>query len=572
MTKSSNINTDAQFYSDLLRAFFDSANDAIFVLCDEMKFLICNKMTQQWLGSSEDILTQHNKRIPITELLGNPDSIDYFKSSFKRALNNEEVFFETQIKPLDGKARWIELSMRRVNVDEGDMVIVVARDITQRKKNIATIEYKTNYDYLTNLPNRSFLINSILNNSEVSANENQILTLISIDLDRFKEINESLGQQVGDFVLQRVANRLYKATDHSSNELLVRLEGDEFVLILPDTEVARAHEIAINIKQIVSRPILIGSSRISVDCSIGIASFPEHTRDKHALIQYAESAMYTAKANRRGIGVYDAAIHKAATEKLQLVTQLRSAISNNQIIPHYQPIISMGRPDKFRIEALARWKHASLGQIPPETFIRLAEDIGAINLLTSFILARSIQDCADLLKQGTIKNLSINISAYCMTNPDLVTEIKDLLLQHSLSPDKIIFEITESAMMSNLETTERIINELHQLGIAFSIDDFGTGHSSLFKLKQLPLSELKIDKSFVLDITSNENDAAICKASIQMAHTLGLEVVAEGIEHQETWNLLRDLDCDYGQGFWMAKPMSRDDLIGWLASNDKVFS
>jgi diguanylate cyclase (GGDEF)-like protein/PAS domain S-box-containing protein len=571
MSDNTNKKDDAQFYSDLLRAFFDSANDAIFVLCDEMKFLICNKMTQQWLGSSEDVLTQHNERIPITELLGNPDSIDYFKSSFRRALNNEEVFFETLINPLSGKSRWIELSMKRVNIEEGDMVIVVARDITQRKKNIAAIEYKTNYDHLTNLPNRNFLVNSILNDTSSSFDQNQLLTLISIDLDRFKEINESLGQQVGDFVLQRVANRLYKAIDHTSDELLARLEGDEFVLIFPNTETARAHEIAIRIKQIVSKPIAIGSSRISVDCSIGIASFPEHTTNKHALIQYAESAMYTAKANRRGIGIYDAAIHRATTEKLRLITQLRSAISEKLIIPHYQPIINMKNPEQVRVESLARWKHITLGNISPETFIRFAEEVGSINSLTSIILSRSIHECSSLLNDGKIKSLSINISPHCLANPKLVDEIKGLLDQYSVSPDKIILEITESAMMSNLGTTGAIINELHQLGINFSIDDFGTGHSSLVKLKQLPLSELKIDKSFVLDINSNENDSAICHASIQMAHTLGLEVVAEGIEQQEIWDMLRDMGCDYGQGFWMSKAMPYDELVAWLESSDKIF-
>ncbi len=571
MSNSTSKNDDAQFYSDLLRAFFDSANDAIFVLCDEMKFLTCNKMTQQWLGSSEEVLTQHNNRIPITELLGNPDSIDYFKSSFKRALNNQEVFFETQINPPGGKSRWIELSMKRVNIEEGDMVIAVARDITQRKKNIAAIEYKTNYDHLTNLPNRNYLTNSVLNDVGSSCDKNRILTLISIDLDRFKEINESLGHRVGDFVLQRVANRMYKATDHASNELLARLEGDEFVLILPDTDIARAHEIAMNLKQIISSPIAIGSSRISIDCSIGIASFPEHTTDKHALIQYAESAMYTAKANRRGIGIYDTATHKATTEKLHLISQLRSAISKNLIIPHYQPIINMKHPEEIRVESLARWKHPTLGTISPEIFIRLAEEVGSINSLTSTILSRSIQECSNLLNNGIIKRLSINISPYCLANPKLVDEIKGLLDQYSISPDKIVFEITESAMMSNLGATGAIINELHQLGINFSIDDFGTGHSSLVKIKQLPLSELKIDKSFVLDINSNENDSAICQASIQMAHALGLEVIAEGIEQRDSWNLLRDMDCDYGQGFWMSKAMPYDVLVAWLDSNDTIF-
>lgn len=562
-------NDEAQFYSDLLRAYFDSANDAIFVLCDEMKFLSCNKMTQQWLGQSEDELTQHNNRIPITELLGNPDFIDYFSCSFKQALDNEAVFFETRINPRKGKERWIELSLKRVDIENGDMVIAIARDISQRKKNIATIKHKTNFDQLTNLPNRNYLIKSILTKKSPQYDETGSLTLISIDIDRFKEINESLGRQAGDIVLQEIAQRLSRITDHTSNELLARLEGDEFVIILPDAKTDRANDLAVKIKNIISHPLTIDSNKISVDCSIGIANFPEHTRDKDKLMQHAESAMYTAKANKQGIGTYNPEIYKTTTERLQLFTDLRDALTNNEITPYYQPIINMHNPDEIRIETLARWNHKSQGVISPEIFIPLVEEIGMINALTSNILSRSVEACSDLLKQGIIENLSINISAYCLTNPKIVDEIKHLLVQYSIPAEQIIFEITESAMMSNLEATENTINELHQFGIIFSIDDFGTGHSSLFKLKQLPLSELKIDKSFVMEITENENDAAIARASIQMAHALGLKVVAEGIENKASWDLLHNMGCDYGQGFWVGIPVPVKELIDWLKKQER---
>lgn len=555
---------EAQFYSELLRAYFDSANDAIFVLCDEMKFLTCNKMTQQWLGSSEDELTQHNKRIPITELLGNPDSIDFFTFSFKQALDNKKVFFETRINPPNGKDRWIELSMKRVDIENGDMVIAIARDITDRKKDIATIEYKTNYDFLTNLPNRSYLAKSFLTENSSPYNKNESLTLLSIDLDRFKEINGSLGQQAGDIVLQEMARRLSRIIDPASNELLARLEGDEFAVILPNTGTNEARDIATRIQRIISKPITFGTNKISMDCSIGIASYPEHTKDKSELIQYAESAMYSAKANKQGIGVYDFATHKLASERLQLITDLRQAIKNNKIIPHYQPIINMVSCDEVCLEALARWKHKTHGFISPEIFIPLSEETGMIYALTLSIMTRAIEECSALLKRGVIKKLSINISAYCMTNHGIISEIKKLLIKHSIPAERIIFEITESVMMSDRSATKKIINELHDSGIIFSIDDFGTGHSSLFKLKQLPLSELKVDKSFVIEITTNENDAAIAMASIQMAHALGLEVVAEGIENKESWDMLHIMGCDYAQGFWMAKPMPHTELLNWL--------
>ncbi len=564
-------NDDTQFYSELLRAYFDSANDAIFVLCDEMKLITCNKMTQNWLGHTEDELTLHNKRIPITELLGIPDAVVLFKRSFEQALSNQDVFFEARIKPRSGKERWIELSMKRVDIDNGDMVIAIARDITQRKKNIAAIEYKTNYDQLTNLPNKNYLAKLILTEKETPHDEIESLTLLSIDIDRFKEINESLGHDVGDIVLQVIAQRLNRIVDYDSNELLARLEGDEFALIFPNAKADRANDVAVKIKSIISEPLTIGSSTISIDCSIGIANFPEHTRIKRKLIQYAETAMYAAKANKQGTGTYNSETHKVTTARLQLVTDLREAITNNKISPYYQPIININNPDEVRLETLARWHHKSRGFVSPEIFIRLAEEIGMINTLTSNILASAIKECSELLKRGTIKKLSINISAYCMTNPGLTDEIKHLLIQHAVPTEQIIFEITETAMMSNLKTTEKIINDLHQSGIIFAIDDFGTGYSSLVKLKQLPLSELKIDKSFVQEMAENENDAAIAKASIEMAHALGLEVVAEGIESKASWDLLHSMGCDYAQGYWMAKPMPLAELIDWLDA-DKIFN
>lgn len=566
MSESNTDQDEAQFYSDLLRAFFDSANDAIFVLCDEMKFIICNKMTQQWLGFSENELTDHKKRIPITDLLGNPNSVDFFKSSFKRALASEDVFFETRIRPRNGKERWIELSMKRVDIEEGDMVIVVGRDITQRKKNMETIEHKSNYDQLTNLPNRIYLSRLIHADTKSFYNEKNLLTLLNIDIDRFKEINESFGHQAGDAVLQKIVHRLNRIIDFSSNELLARVEGDEFVLILPGIEIDKAQAVAIKIKNIISEPISIGENKISIDCSIGIANFPEHTQDKNDLMQYAESAMYTAKANKQGVGVYDPTVDKITTARHQLITDLRDAINTNQIIPYYQPIININKPDVIRVEVLARWPHKNQGFISPEIFIPLAEEVAMINKLTSNILSKSIEECSDFLKSGAIKKLSVNFSAYCMTDSKFIDEINSLLVKYSIPSEKIIFEITESVMMSNFDVAEKIINELHQSGITFAIDDFGTGYSSLLKLKQLPLSELKIDKSFIMEMIDNDNDAAISKASIQMAHALGLEVVAEGIENKATWDLLFSMGCDYGQGFWMAKPMPIKELIGWLKS------
>jgi len=558
---------EKQFYAELLRAFFDSTNDAIFVLCDEMKFITCNKMTQKWLGYTEDELTQHNKRRPITELFGNPNAIKYFASFFDRTLNNEDTIFETMINPENGNQRWIEVSMKRVDIEAGDMIIAVARDITERKKNIATIEYKTNYDQLTNLPNRRYLFNSLLSKSSPLSTSQNGITLLSIDIDRFKEINVSLGQEVGDSVLQKTALRLNKIIDHAENELLVRLEGDEFIIMLPNTDTEKAHDIAAMIKQLISKPLSINSNIIIIDCSIGIANYPQHTSDKSKLIEYVESAMYYAKANNLGIDIYNPEIQKKSSDRLQLITDLRKALYNNQITPYYQPIININKPNEIRVETLARWKHKTQGFISPDIFIQLAEEVGIINDLTSKIINYSITECSDLLNKNIITKLSINISAYCMTNTDIIDELITALAKSKVSAKSIVLEITESAMMSSLEITNTIIKKLYQSGITFAIDDFGTGYSSLAYLKKLPVDELKIDYSFIIGLCTNDNDAIIVRSTIDLAHNLGLHVVAEGVENQDILDMLEILGCDTAQGFHIGHPMPAQDLEAWLTSS-----
>ncbi|MCU7800882.1 MAG: diguanylate cyclase [gamma proteobacterium symbiont of Lucinoma myriamae] len=421
---------EAQFYSDLLRAFFDSANDAIFVLCDEMKFISCNKMTQEWLGYSEKELTQHNKRIPITELLGNPDSVDFYTSSFQQALNNEDVFFETLINPIHGKQRWVEMNMKRVDIESGDMIITIAiaRDITQRKKELETIEYKTNYDHLTNLPNRNYLTKTILADKNLTKNKNSPLSILCIDINRFKEINKSLGKENGDRVLQEISLRLNRIVDYSTNESLVRIDGDEFILVLPDVELNQAIDIAGKIKHLIAAPLSIDKNKIKIDCNIGIANLPIHTQDIIKLLHYAESAMYTIKEKKQGIGVFDSSMHKLAIEKLQLISDLRDAIENDEIMAYYQPIINMNQPHDICIETLARWNHPSQGFISPEIFISYAEEVGIINKLTLNIITKSLTECVALLSTNVIQSISFNISPLCLCSTETINDIKKLCL------------------------------------------------------------------------------------------------------------------------------------------------
>ncbi len=559
MSDSSLMNADAQFYSELMRAYFDSTDDAIFVLCDEMKFLACNRATERWLGRSEQDLTRHNQRRPITELLGEDYDAERFSACFRRALKGESVSFETCIRPDPALKRWVEINISRVNIEAGRMVIAVARDISERKKHLATIDYQQHFDALTELPCRNSLIEHLDNYPQDSG---QSLTLFALDLDRFKEINESLGQQLGDSILQEVARRLQRLTDSAEGDFLARLGGDEFALATPGITMRQAYAIAHRIHKAIAKPFAIDNGRIGIDCGIGIAVWPRHADHPGQLIQCAEAAMYTAKSEKAGMCVYDASVSQTSAQRLQLVSDLREAINAAAIRPHYQPIVSM-RDKTIHVEALARWRHPQQGYVSLEAFIHLAEETGMIGVLTSQIINAAFQECAGLLNSGAIASLSVNISAYCLSNTLLVSEIRNGLKKHHIKPASITLELTESAIMSTLPDARATLDDLHNLGVNFSIDDFGTGYSSLSKLKQMTLKELKIDKSFIMDLLNNENDVAITRATIDMAHALGLQVVAEGIENQATWRRLQAMGCDYGQGFWLCEPMPIDALRLW---------
>lgn len=553
---------EAEFYMDLLRAYFNSANDAIFVLCDEMKFLACNEETQRWLGQSEKELTHHNQRIPITQLLGNSISKQEFSHFFQKALGGDNVTFEAFIKPENARARWTEINMTRVKIDVGDMIIGIARDISERKKHLATIEYQTYFDSLTDLPNKNQL-NKHLIEKYVKPEINS-LTLFTLNLDRFKEVNETLGQSLGDMVLQEIAQRLIRIIDLKSDEILARTGGNEFSICIPNISLEQAKAISHNIKQIIAQPLKIKEFRLNIECGLGIAAFPEHTQDINKLIQLSETAMYAAKAHRTGMNIYDKHSAQTSIERLKMAGDLREAIENNRIMAHYQPIINMRNPLDIRLEVLARWQHPESGPVSPETFIWLAEESGIINTLTSKIIKRSIEECGSLLETSAIQSISINISPHCLTDPEFPTNFQTLLKQHQVNPEKIMLEITESAMMTYTPKSQKIIQRIIDMGIKLAVDDFGTGHSSLYKLKQLPLAELKIDKTFVLELANKKDDAEIIKATIQMSHGLGLQTVAEGIEDKVSYEMLKSMGCDYAQGYHIARPMPFEKLMNWF--------
>jgi len=554
---------DAQFYAELLRAYMDSANDAIFVLCDEMKFLVCNQQMQKWLGVPENELTRHNKRIPITELFGSDITARDFRENFDRTLQGEGVIRELFISPPRGIERWIEISMQKVDIEGGNMVIAVARDISEQKAYVEKIKYQATHDDLTRLANR----NAIYDEIEKHVKKENPVSLIIMDIDHFKEINDGLGHEVGDSLLLTIAERLKYLTAVITNSFVARLGGDEFAILLPGYSEKEVMRFSTNIRNSLSKTFEFDTFRLSLDASIGVAQFPVHAKSSEELLRHAEVAMYHAKSRKTGVSVYDHGQDESSAEKVKLITDLRDAIQSAYLSVHYQPIVSLNDPSVFRVEALARWKHPLHGFISPSVFIPLAEQIGLIKPLTNLILGKSLAECSELLRKGAITSISVNFSPPLFNDEGISEQLSSLINMHGLENKSIKLEITESAMMSDSRLSTKNMHNLHLMGFRIAIDDFGTGLSSLFKLKDLPVSELKIDKTFITNITHDKKDAAIANAAIMLAQSLGIQVVAEGIEDEKTWHYLKEIGCDFAQGFWIAKPMPIENLKEWIRAN-----
>ncbi|WP_297528162.1 putative bifunctional diguanylate cyclase/phosphodiesterase [Thiohalobacter sp.] len=547
---------DSDFYAELLRAYLDSANDAIFVLCDELKFLACNRLMQQWLGRDEAELTRHNRRRPITELLGDRQAAELFRSAVKAVFaSGAPRRFECRIRPHRGGERWVEFNVTRVDVESGDMVMVVARDVSERRAHLARIEQQATHDALTGLPNRVYL-NRYLTRQAESPH-----ALLVIDLDRFKEINAAYGHAAGDELLRILTTRLEAAVDAAG--WTARVGGDEFVVVLPGQTPEQAWVTADRLRHVLAEPAQIGIWRVRVEVTLGLACSPQHGSLRQLLVR-AESALYHARGEHAPAAMYEGAWHRDAVRQVKLLTALHEGLAAGEIEPFYQPILPMREAAAPRVEALARWRHPSRGLVSPEAFIGLAEQSGLIWPLTRRVLECALSQCAPLLRDGRIASLSLNLSPRCLIET-LPESLDAALTLHGLPPSALILELTESAAMAHSPREARVLDTLAQMGVRLAIDDFGTGHSSLIKLKQLPLSELKIDRSFVHDCTRNPEDAVIVETSVRLAHSLALDVVAEGIEDADTWACLRELGCDFGQGFLMAEPMPLAALEDWLA-------
>lgn len=417
-------------------------------------------------------------------------------------------------------------------------------------------------DEVTGLPNRAAFLQQLGDSIRLHRNRNQSLSVLVLNLDRFKQVNKILGRGLGDVLLYEVAKKI--KTVVRGDDLVARLGADEYGVLLPTLSEEQALIVADKLKKSFETPLEVGQQKIDVSAGIGIAIYPHHGESDEALLHNAETALNLSKLRNSAIVLYHPELDTGTQENLTMATDLKSAIQGHQLALYLQPKINIQTKQGYAAEALVRWIHPEKGFIFPDQFIPFAEQTGLIQGITLWMLEEACRVHAALKNEGIALTIAVNISTRDLISSDLPEKIEQIFKQHDVTVDAISLEITESSIMDDPVRAEATLQRLSQMGLKIAIDDFGTGYSSLGYLKRLPVQELKIDKSFVMNMATNENDAIIVRSTVDLGHNLNLKVVAEGVENTEVWDLLTKIGCDYGQGYFMGKPMPEKDFKAWL--------
>lgn len=426
------------------------------------------------------------------------------------------------------------------------------------------LTYQANHDSLTHLPNRKYFLEQLYKQLQAIQDTNKELTVLLIDLNGFKDINDTLGHHIGDHLLKDFGRRLQATLNNT--DVIARLGGDEFAILLPETDKKTAIKCLQKILQCSEKKFTIEGINTYIGMSIGAAVYPQHGDDENILLKHADVAMYIAKKQKIPYAFYKSSDDSYTLNRLSIIHDIKSSINHNGLILHFQPKINLSNNRLASVEALLRWNHPDLGMVMPDEFIAIAEQSGFINQISYWVIEEALIMSLHWKQQGFDIQIAINLSVYNLFDTDFPDNIKSILNKYKLASGNLIFEITESAMMTNPQLAISNLNKLRSLGIQLSIDDYGTGFSSLSYLSQLSLNELKVDKSFILDMLNDERKSVIVQSTIEMAHNLGLKVVAEGVENIEVCRRLRVYKCDVIQGYLVSRPLPEDKFIEWLNS------
>ncbi|KPK00460.1 MAG: hypothetical protein AMJ60_01220 [Desulfobacterales bacterium SG8_35] len=470
-------------------------------------------------------------------------------------------------------AFWGQYTSSILAYEAGALVVDQTHELRTRTTDLEMqVSRHGTYDSLTDLPNRLLLVDRLEQAISSGLYGDKKIGLFILNLNRFKEINETLGHKSGDILLKQVAVRLSEVIHEP--DTLARLDSDEFAVLQPNiNDIADLNRaVALTTKALV-RPFILEGLSLEVRGCVGAAMFPDHATTASNLLRNADMAMHVAKQDQLEYAIYSENLaEKRSTRRLTLMAELRQAIAQGDLQVYYQPKLNVATGKIAEAEALVRWQHKRHGMMQPDSFIHMAERSGLIKLLSAWVLNEALRQAAAWSADGIDIALSVNLSTQDLSSRDLPDIVSKLLTTHNIPPQRLILEITETSLMVNHEHALETLTRLAEMGVRSSIDDFGTGYSSLAYLKMLPAGELKIDKSFVFDMLENENDAVIVRAIIDLAHNLGLKVVGEGVETKALQDELIRLGCDFLQGYNICRPKNAEDFIAWLNSAENSFS
>ncbi len=551
----------------LFASLFNSSNEAIVITDADNRIITTNPAFTNLTGYTQDEVAGQDPRI-LSAGKTPPELYAEMWQDINRDGHWQGELWDRR-KSGEPYPKWLSIAVVRDRAGKIINYIGSFIDITERKASEEKIRYLAYHDALTDLPNRFSLNERLVQALGFSRRNQQLLALLLIDLDRFKVINDTLGHAVGDELLVLVAKRLRSAVRDS--DIVARLGGDEFVIVLPCIDSPDdAAAVASKILSLIAAPYVVANRELRTAPSIGISIYPHDSSDPLELLKNADVAMYHAKEMGRGnYQFYKDELQSAAVKRLSIEDDLRKALVHRQFVLHYQPQLDLRSGRLVGVEALIRWQHPERGMIPPLDFIPIAEETGLILPIGEWVMEQACKQLALWRKRG-IKHIkvSVNLTASQFLSEHLADRIHALLLQYDVDPGLLDLEVTESMSMANPHQSIATMKEISRRGISLSIDDFGTGYSSLAYLKLFPISTLKIDRSFVKDIETDSNDADICDVTVLLAHKLGLDVVAEGVETEAQLKFLLSIGCEKIQGYLISKPLPADEAEAFILNND----